>query len=88
MVFRTLSRLVRECGDAFDASLLLAALTLVVTIPDVCANIDGTDYRRWCERYLGLANDGKEMTAERKVDKRPEDTQLLDSWLSSLTLVC
>ena len=34
-----------ECEKAFDAGLLLAALNLVVTIPDVCANIDGTDYR-------------------------------------------
>lgn len=41
-----------ECEKAFDAGLLLAALNLVVTIPDVCANIDGTDYRKWCKEYL------------------------------------
>ncbi len=75
VVFRTPGRLVRECEDAFDAGLLLAALTLVVTIPDVCANIDGTDYRRWCERYLGLVNDGKKMAAERKADKRSEEVE-------------
>ena len=51
VVCRTPSRLVEECENAFDAGLLLAALTLVVTIPDVCANIDGTDYRKWCKEY-------------------------------------
>ena len=56
---RTPSRLVEECENAFNAGLLLAALTLVVTIPDVCANINGTDYRKWCKEYLGLPNDGK-----------------------------
>lgn len=35
VVYRTPSRLVEECENAFDEGLLLAALTLVVTIPDV-----------------------------------------------------
>ena len=73
VVCRTPSRLVEECENAFDAGLLLAALTLVVTIPDVCANIDGTDYRRWCKEYLGLPNDGRKMTNARKGEKRPDE---------------
>ena len=73
VVCRTPSRLVEECENAFDAGLLLAALTLVVTIPDVCANIDGTDYRKWCEEYLGLPNDGRKMTNARKGEKRPDE---------------
>lgn len=70
VVCRTPSRLVEECENAFDAGLLLAALTLVVTIPDVCANIAGTDYRKWCKEYLGLPNDGRKMTDARKSEKR------------------
>lgn len=73
VVYRTPSRLVEECEKAFDAGLLLAALTLVVTIPDVCANIDGTDYRKWCMKYLGLSNDGRKMTNERKSEKRLDE---------------
>lgn len=73
VVYRTPSRLVEECENAFDEGLLLAALTLVVTIPDVCANIDGTDYRTWCKEYLGLTNDGREMTNERKSEKFPDE---------------
>lgn len=75
VVCRTPSRLVEECENAFDAGLLLAALTLVVTIPDVCANIDGTDYRKWCMEYLGLPNDGRKMTNERKSEKRPDEIE-------------
>lgn len=73
VVCRTPSRLVEECEKAFDAGLLLAALTLVVTIPDVCANIDGTDYRKWCKEYLELPNDGRKMTNARKGEKRPDE---------------
>lgn len=73
VVCRTPSSLVEECENAFDAGLLLAALTLVVTIPDVCANIDGTDYRRWCKEYLGLPNDGRKMANAREGEKRPYD---------------
>lgn len=75
VIYRTPSRLVRECEDAFDAGLLLAALTLIVTVPDVCANIAGTDYRNWCKGYLGLPNDGVDMTEERKSEKRPDEIE-------------
>lgn len=73
VVYRTPSRLMEECEKAFDAGLLLAALNLVVTIPDVCANIDGTDYRKWCKEYLGLPDDGRKMTSARKGEKRPDE---------------
>ena len=73
VVYRTPSRLMEECEKAFDAGLLLAALNLVVTIPDVCANIDGTDYRKWCKEYLELPNDGRKMTKARKSVKRSDE---------------
>lgn len=73
VIYRTPSRLVEECENAFDEGLLLAALTLVVTIPDVCANIDGTDYRTWCKEYLGLTNDERNMTNERKSEKLTDE---------------
>lgn len=73
VIYRTPSRLVEECENAFDAGLLLAALTLIVTVPDVCANIAGMDYRNWCEEHLGLSNDGRKMTEERKSEKSPDE---------------
>lgn len=73
VVYRTPSRLVKECEDAFDAGLLLASLTLIVTVPDVCANIAGMDYRNWCKEYLGLSNDGRKMTEKRKSEKSPDE---------------
>ena len=45
VVPRTPVNLMRECEMAYDDGLVLAALTLVVTVPDVCSRIDGTDYR-------------------------------------------
>lgn len=52
VIYRTPSRLVEECEEAFDVGLLLAALSLVVTIPDVCANIAGVKYLDWCKENL------------------------------------
>lgn len=54
VIHRTPSRLVEECEIAFDAGLLLAALNLVVTIPDVCAKAVGMKYTDWCVKYLDL----------------------------------
>ncbi len=73
VIYRTPSRLVEECEKAFDAGLFLAALGLVVTIPDVCARIEGSDYRKWSEKYLGLTNDGREMSRDRLKSKKQED---------------
>lgn len=69
VIYRTPSALVKECEEAFDAGLLLAALSLVVTIPDVCAKIAGTEYRKWCEEYLDLVNDGRKVENARKTEK-------------------
>jgi hypothetical protein len=59
---RTIERsprnLIGEARLAFDAGLLISCLTVLVTIPDVCANLidpsnrDGQ--RNWCTRYLGF----------------------------------
>lgn len=69
VIHRTPSRLVEECEKAFDAGLLLAALNLVVTIPDVCAKAVGMRYIDWCVKYLELPNTGEKMAAERKDEK-------------------
>ena len=73
VVYRTPSRLVEECQKAYDADLLIAALNLVVTIPDVCAKIAGIDYKDWCQKYLHLSFDGKKMDIERKSEKTQEE---------------
>lgn len=74
IVYRTPSRLVEECERAFDEGLLLAALSLVVTIPDVCSRLLArSDYRSWCERYLHLSNDGKKRAREREKNKISAD---------------
>lgn len=75
VVYRTPTRLVRECEDAFDAGLVLAALTLVVTIPDVCANIAGNDYRGWCRKYLSLAEGGGKMSDEREGNRQSDEVE-------------
>lgn len=73
VIYRTPSRLVEECEEAFDAGLPLAALSLVVTIPDVCANIAGVKYLDWCKRYLELPNSGEKIAAARKEQKTEEE---------------
>ena len=58
IVERSPRHLIGEARMAFDAGLLISCLTVLVTIPDVCANLidsgnkDGQ--RDWCTRYLGL----------------------------------
>lgn len=73
VIYRTPSRLVEECEEAFDVGLLLAALSLVVTIPDVCANIAGVKYLDWCKEYLDLPNSGEKIAAARKERKTEEE---------------
>lgn len=76
VVYRTPSRLVEECERAFDEGLLLAALSLVVTIPDVCSRLlAGSDYRSWCEKYLHLPYDGKKRKRERETRKTHSDIE-------------
>lgn len=69
VVYRTPSRLVMECEVAFDTGLVSAALCLVLTIPDVCAHIAGSDYRKWSAEYLELIYDGNDRTEDRKETK-------------------
>lgn len=73
VIHRTPTKIVEECERAFDEGLLLAALTLAVTIPDVCSRIAGCDYRKWSEDYLGLLNDGENRSTDRKKVKRQKD---------------
>lgn len=69
VIYRTPSRLVEECERAFDTGLLLAALNLAVTIPDVCAHVGGGDYRTWCSKYMGLSYNGEPKEKERDKTK-------------------
>ena len=58
IIERSPRNLIGEARLAFDAGLLISCPTVLVTIPDVCANLidsgnkDGQ--RDWCTRYLGL----------------------------------
>ena len=52
-----------------------------MTVPDVCARIAGCDYRKWCEEYLGLLNDGENRSADRKSIKTREE---IDSGFESM----
>ncbi|WP_373578260.1 hypothetical protein [Parafannyhessea umbonata] len=62
---RTIERsprnLIEEARRAFDAGLLISCLTVLVTIPDVCAHLIGTSrkngQRNWCIKYLGFPGD-------------------------------
>lgn len=78
---RSPSALVKEARAAYDAELFIACLTLLVTIPDVCshlmnegrdAQVDGSDYRAWCERYL--ADVGKGLSRE-DINRSSEQTR-------------
>lgn len=60
IIERSPRNLIREARMAFDAGLLISCLTVLVTIPDVCANlIDSSNkdgQRDWCTRYLGFSS--------------------------------
>ena len=62
-IYRSPTQLVKEARDAYDSGLFIAALTVLVTIPDVCATLDkgggahGSDYINWCIEYAGLRED-------------------------------
>lgn len=73
VIYRTPSRLVEECEKAYDVGLLFAALELAVTIPDVCARIAESDYRKWCETYLQLVNDGEKCVEARQPIRTEEE---------------
>lgn len=58
IIERSPRNLISEARTAFDSGLLISCLSVLVTIPDVCANLiessnrDGQ--RDWCTRYLGF----------------------------------
>lgn len=61
IIERSPSNLVREARSAFDAGLFIACLTVLVTVPDVCAKLKSIKtgnkkygQRNWCAEYLGL----------------------------------
>lgn len=71
VIYRSPSRLIKECEDAYDCGCIIAALTLVLTIPDVCSRLDGTEYRIWSARYLQL----KRPKGSKEKERAPEKTQ-------------
>lgn len=83
------SSLVAEARKAYDAGLFVACLTVLVTIPDVCASLIGSqgssmDQRAWCIRYLGLPKDPGSDPEEKNLDKTGEDiSTALDGLLSA-----
>lgn len=87
------SNLIAEARKAYDAGLFIACLTVLVTIPDVCASIVGPlsgaqgpslDQRVWCVRYLGLPETPGSSPREKNLDKTGEETAAaLDGLLSA-----
>ncbi len=58
IIERSPRNLIGEARTAFDSGLLISCLTVLVTIPDVCANLiessNSDGQRDWCTRYLGF----------------------------------
>ena len=50
--YRTPTALVKEARKAYDAGLYIAALTVAVTIPDICAKSTSLSYWKWCDVYF------------------------------------
>lgn len=50
--YRTPTALVKEARKAYDAGLYIAALTVAVTIPDICAKSTRLSYWEWCDVYF------------------------------------
>lgn len=73
VIYRSPSRLIKECEDAYDCGCVLAALTLVLTIPDVCSKLDGTDYRTWSAKYLQLQRSKGSKEKERASEKTQKE---------------
>jgi len=69
VIYRSPSRLIKECEDAYDCGCVIAALTLVLTIPDVCSRLDGTEYRIWSARYLQLKKNAHRRKRKKRLQK-------------------
>ena len=61
IIERSPKNLILEAREAFNAGLFISCLTLLVIIPDVCANLidpkNKNGLREWCVGYLGLPGD-------------------------------
>lgn len=79
------SELVKEARKAYDCGLYIASLSVLVTIPDICAHLvreswqgdekeaEDFDGRWWCEAYLGLPTEVPECSATKHEDKSPDE---------------
>lgn len=75
------SELVKEARKAYDRGLYIASLSVLVTIPDICAHlvreswqgdeteVENFDERWWCAVYLGLPTEVPECCATKHEDK-------------------
>lgn len=79
------SELVKEARKAYDCELYIAALSVLVTVPDICACLvreswrgDEMEARRfderwWCSAYLGLSTAVPACCATKHEDKSPNE---------------
>lgn len=78
VIERSPSRLITEARDAYEAGLFIACLTILVTVPDVCANLRASKekskyaQRDWCTDYLGLPPDPVCTDIDRSSDQTPQ----------------
>lgn len=87
------SVLVKEARRAYDCELYIAALSVLVTIPDICAHLvreswkggekeaERFDGRWWCSAYLDLPSAVPDCCATKDEDKSPNE---IDGVLSEL----
>lgn len=79
------SELIKEARMAYDSEIYIAALTILVTIPDICARLvreswqgkeaeaKKFDERWWCAAYLGLPAEVSHCCATKHEDKSPDE---------------
>lgn len=87
------SELVKEARKAFECGLYIASLSVLVTIPDICAHLvreswpendkaaERFDERWWCATYLGLPSEVSDCCVTKHEDKSPDE---IDGVLSRL----
>ncbi len=78
VIERSPSRLITEARNAYDAGLFVACLTILVTVPDVCAKLRTAQgkvrygQRDWCADYLGLPPGPVCTDIDRSSDQTPQ----------------
>lgn len=87
------SELVKEARKAYECGLYIASLSVLVTIPDICAHLvreswpendkaaERFDERWWCATYLGLPSEVSDCCVTKREDKSPDE---IDGVLSRL----